>query len=142
MVWRWALPSAELSAWVQHALCSVAPLKECARNVWQGCAPLKILESMAAAVPVIASNLSPVRELMQDGVEGRLIAPDRPAELSRAIRVLHAYPARAMGERGRARVHDELTWEHALARLRAVYHTLAPALPSRDDTLLSPLSLT
>ncbi len=129
IVWHWALSTRELAPWVEHAELSLAPLRECARNVTQGCAPLKILESLAAGVPVVASNLPPVRELIDDGAEGRLIAPDRPAELARAIRVLSAYPERrrAMGERGRARVARDFSWEGSLARLRAVYRAIDPA---------------
>jgi len=123
IVWRWELSTAELQPWIAHAQLSLAPLRECARNVTQGCAPLKILESMAAGVPVIASDLPPVRELIRDGVEGRLVAPDRPAELARAIRVLMAYPdrRRALGERARERVAAEFTWERSLRTLRGVY---------------------
>ncbi len=127
--WHWALPYAELMPWVAHAELSLAPLRACARNVAQGCAPLKILESMAAGVPVLASDLPPVRELLRDGVEGRLVAPDRPAELARAIRVLMAYPERrkAMGAKGRERVEGEFTWQHALQRLREVYRRVEAA---------------
>ena len=60
----------------------------------QGCAPLKILESMASGMPVVASDLPAVRELLADGEHGRLVAPDRPGELARAIRVLLDFPER------------------------------------------------
>jgi len=43
--WFVALEEPDLAAWRAHAVASVAPLTECARNVMQGCAPLKILES-------------------------------------------------------------------------------------------------
>jgi glycosyltransferase involved in cell wall biosynthesis len=125
-IWRWELSAAQLQPWLAHAQLSLAPLRECARNVSQGCAPLKILESMAAGVPVIASDLPPVRELIRDGVEGRLVAPDRPAELARAIRVLMAYPERrrALGDQARARVAAQFTWERSLHALRGVYENV------------------
>jgi len=121
--WRHLVPHDDVAGWLAHAEISVAPLTGCARNLDQGCAPLKILESMAAGVPVVASDLPAVRELMSDGVHGRLVAADRPAELARALRILLEYPeaARAMGERGRERVRDGLTWEASRARLREVY---------------------
>jgi glycosyltransferase involved in cell wall biosynthesis len=129
MQWHWQLSAAELTPWVAHADLSIAPLRECARNVVQGCAPLKILESMACGVPVIASDLPPVRELLCDGREGRLIAPDRPAELARAIRVLMAYPEqrKTLGARARERVAQEFTWDAALMQLRALYRAIDPA---------------
>lgn len=124
--WRFQLPHDEVAGWLAGAAISVAPLTGCARNLDQGCAPLKILESMAAGVPVVASDLPAVRELMTDGEHGRLITADRPAELARTLRVLLEYPdaGRAMGERARARIADGLTWRHSRDRLAEVYRTL------------------
>jgi len=123
IVWHWELSAADLQPWVAHAELSLAPLRECARNVLQGCAPLKILESMAAGVPVVASDLPPVREIVRDGIDGRLVAPDRPAELARAIRILIAYPERrrALAASARERVAGQFTWERSLRMLRGVY---------------------
>jgi len=127
--WHFALPEEELACWRDHALVSLAPLKDCSRNAHQGCAPLKILESMAAGVPVIASDLPAVRELLTDGEHGRLVAPDRPGELARAIRVLLDFPERRaeMGRSARAHVAAELTWEASVTRLRALYGERIPA---------------
>jgi glycosyltransferase involved in cell wall biosynthesis len=126
LVWRFTLPHAEVAAWLAGAELSVAPLTGCARNVDQGCAPLKVLESMAAGTPVVASGLPAVREIMSDGEHGRLVAPDRPAELARAVRVLLEYPdtARAMGERGRRRVREEFAWSAAREKMTAIYRSL------------------
>ncbi|MEU9024348.1 glycosyltransferase [Actinomadura sp. NPDC048394] len=127
--WRFALPHPEVAAWLAHAAVSVAPLTGCARNLDQGCAPLKVIESMAAGVPVVASDLPAVRELMADGEHGRLVPADRPAELARAVRILLEYPgeAAAMGARARARVAGGLTWTRSRARLAEVYRTIAPS---------------
>lgn len=131
--WRFGLRHNEIGAWLTHAECSVAPLTDCPRNVVQGCCPLKVLESMAAATPVVASDLPAVREIVEDGVHGRLVRPDRPAELARAIRVLTEYPEQRaeMGRRGREHIARELTWEHNRDRLRAVYeHVTRAGRPS------------
>jgi len=121
--WHFALPEDELACWREHALLSLAPLRDCSRNVAQGCAPLKILESMASGVPVVASDLPAVRELVEDGVHGRLVAPDRPGELARAIRVLLDFPERRaqMGRAAQARVAAGLTWRQSTDRLRGLY---------------------
>lgn len=132
VLWRWELPSHELKPWLANALLTVAPLRAGERNVEQGCAPLKILESLAAGVPVVASDLQPVREIVTDGVEGRLVPPDRPAELARAIRLLLHLPGvrAAMAEAARDRAARELSWERSLALLTDVYRSLrAPAAP-------------
>jgi glycosyltransferase involved in cell wall biosynthesis len=126
--WRFALPEHELAPWREHALASLAPLRDCARNVAQGCAPLKVLESMASGVPVLASDLPVVRELMEDGGQGLLVPPDRPGELARAVRTLLDFPERsaAMGAAGRARVEQRFTWSAAVAALDDLYAVLEP----------------
>jgi glycosyltransferase involved in cell wall biosynthesis len=124
--WHFALPEDELAPWREHAAASLAPLRDCARNVAQGCAPLKVLESMASGVPVLASDLPVVHELMDDGAQGLLVAPDRPGELARAVRTLLDHPDRAaaMGAAGRARVAERFSWEASGAALREVYASL------------------
>ena len=115
-------PSEELASWREHALISLAPLRDCSRNSVQGCAPLKILESMAAGVPVIASDLPVVRELISDGVQGgssRRTARRARARDPRAARL----PADARGDGSRRPRADRggLSWERSTARLRELY---------------------
>jgi glycosyltransferase involved in cell wall biosynthesis len=135
VVWRHGLGRAELAAWIAHACASVAPLTECSRNLDQGCAPLKILEAMALGVPVVASDLPAVREILSPGVEGRLVHPDRPSELARALRIVLEFPAaaRALGEQGQKRQQRDFTWTASLTRLRALYSSLLQA-PSLEAT--------
>lgn len=123
MTWNVALSADELQPWLQHAVASIAPLSDCARNVVQGCSPLKVLESMAAGVAVIASDLPAVREIVTDRVEGLLVPPDRPDALARAMRIAYQYPQlrHDLGARGRERIAQSLTWEHATRRLVEVY---------------------
>lgn len=47
--------------------------------------PLKLFEYMAANIPVIASDLPAIREILHHGVNGYLIRPEGTEELSRAI---------------------------------------------------------
>jgi glycosyltransferase involved in cell wall biosynthesis len=127
IVWKYALEEPELAAWRQHAAVSVAPLTDSPRNVVQGCAPLKILESMASGAAVVASDLPPVRELIADRENGWLVHPDRPAELARAIRILLDHPplARAMGEHARRTIEERYTWERSTRALAQVYLRVA-----------------
>lgn len=129
IVWRFALEEEELSAWRQHAVVSLAPLTDSPRNVEQGCAPLKILESMASGVAVIASNVPPVREIIRDRENGWLVHPDRPSELARAIRILldDRPRARAMGAAARETIADRFTWERSTDMLRREYRRLKGA---------------
>jgi glycosyltransferase involved in cell wall biosynthesis len=124
--WHHQLPHREIAAWLAHAQVSLAPLADCRRNVDQGCCPLKVLESMAAGTAVVASDLAAVRELVTDRVHGRLVAPDRPAELARAVRVLLEVPGEAdrLGAAGRDHVAASLTWDHSRDAQLAVYRQL------------------
>ena len=140
VIWRWELPSSELEPWLSNALLSIAPLRACSRNIEQGCAPLKILESLAAGVPVVASDLPPVREIVTDGAEGRLVTPDRPADLARAIRVLLHFPEiRAeMAVAARERATRDFTWDRSLSLLKGVYRSLRPAAAAPSFTNPTP----
>lgn len=128
--WLYRLPESDLAPWRANALLSVAPLIECSRNLEQGCCPLKILESMASGVPVVASDLPVVRELVTDGVHGRLVRPGRPSELARAIRSLLDHPDRLaeMGRTAQAHIAQHYTWPHTTHRLATLYHDLGIAL--------------
>jgi glycosyltransferase involved in cell wall biosynthesis len=121
--WQYALEEPQLAAWRQHAMLSVAPLTDSPRNVLQGCAPLKILESMASGTAVVASNVAPVRELIQDRENGWLVHPERPAELARAIRILLEHPqlTKQLGANARRTIEDHYTWDRATGALRSAY---------------------
>jgi glycosyltransferase involved in cell wall biosynthesis len=123
VLWLFQLPREELIPWQNHALLALAPLTESPRNLEQGCCPLKILEAMAAGVPVVASDLPAVRELLRDGVDGLLVGPDRPANFARAVRVLIEYPERIreMGDNARRRIAGQFTWEQTTTQLAALY---------------------
>jgi glycosyltransferase involved in cell wall biosynthesis len=137
ILWHFELHGAELAAWVQHAEVSVAPLTDSPRNVLQGCAPLKIVESMAAGVTVVASDVPPVRELVTDRENGWLVHPDRPGELARALRILLDHPplARRLGAAARRTIEERFTWERSSAALRTLYESLDGKGVAADVTL-------
>jgi glycosyltransferase involved in cell wall biosynthesis len=136
IVWHYELHGAELAGWVQHAAVSVAPLTDSPRNVVQGCAPLKIVESMAAGTAVVASDVPPVRELITDRENGWLVHPDRPGELARALRILLDQPAlaRRLGEAARATIERDFTWERSTNALRALYGSLDGKGAAADES--------
>ena len=67
--------------------------------------PVSILEAMAAGLPVVASDVGGVRELVVDGETGLLVAPADDEALARALgRLLaDAELRRRMGAAGRTR---------------------------------------
>ena len=52
---------------------------------WYENQPLSVLESFAAGVPVVASALGGLTELVQPGINGQLVGADAPAALASAI---------------------------------------------------------
>jgi glycosyltransferase involved in cell wall biosynthesis len=69
-------------------------------------APLSVLEAMAAGLPVVASAVGGVPELVEDGVTGVLVAPGDPAALAAVLERLLADGdlRRRLGAAGRERV--------------------------------------
>ncbi|MGD1842635.1 MAG: glycosyltransferase family 4 protein [Thermonemataceae bacterium] len=123
IIWQYQLKKRPLYNWISGALFSVAPLSACSRNVEQGCSPLKILESMALGIPVVASDLPVVREIVSNDRIGKLVRPDRPAELARAMRLLLDYPdlTKKMGKNAKRHIQENFTWESKKQQLIRLY---------------------
>jgi len=75
--------------------------------------PNVVLEAFAAGTPVVATAVGGTPEVVEDGESGYLVPPGDPSALARRmLDVLGDEPRRrAMGERGRARVRGEFTFE-------------------------------
>ena len=85
--------------------------------------PITILEAMAVALPVVASRVGGIAELVDDGVSGRLVEPDDVAALAQALTPLVADPHQraAMGRAGVARVAARFDAAQAGAEMVALY---------------------
>lgn len=124
-IWHHQLNKPVLNTWIKNAMLSIAPLRECSRNIQQGCSPLKIYESMACGTAVIASDLPVSREILDDNVTGKLVPPDRPQELSRAIRILIEYPQvrQKLAQNGLKYIQTVANWDVVKNKLESVYTT-------------------
>ncbi|HEY9376031.1 MAG TPA: glycosyltransferase family 4 protein, partial [Jiangellaceae bacterium] len=87
---------------------------------------LSVLEAMASGLPVVASRLGGVPEIVVDGDTGFLVEPGNVDELHDRLRLLLDDPALAaeMGRRGRDLVLQRFTWEHCAARCLSAYQEL------------------
>jgi glycosyltransferase involved in cell wall biosynthesis len=86
--------------------------------------PTAILEAMAASVPVVASDVGGIGELVRDGVTGTLVAgpPSAPAFADALAALLEdGARRRRLGSAGRERFEQEFTAAHWVQRLREVY---------------------
>lgn len=126
LIWKLKISQNTVAQWLTGAALSIAPLVECARNLTQGCCPLKIIESMATATPIIASDLPVVRELLTHNQTAWLVRPDRPSELARAIRILlaHDEDRARLAKNARDKFMRELTWQISTQALTSIYQTL------------------
>jgi len=75
--------------------------------------PVVVLEAMAAARPVVASDVSGMPLAIADGVSGLLVPERDPAALAGAVAGLLTDPERArrLGAEARRRVEEELNWD-------------------------------
>ncbi|HNS64376.1 MAG TPA: glycosyltransferase, partial [Anaerolineaceae bacterium] len=87
--------------------------------------PNVILESFTCGVPVIASNLGGMAELVQDGRGGMLFAPGDARDLARQVERLIADPA--LLSRLREGIPPVRTVEDEMDELEAIYCQLAAA---------------
>lgn len=85
-----------------------------------------LLESMAAGLPVVATNVGGNPEIVQDGETGLLVPPRDPAAMADAIiRVLEAPEmAKRFGGAGRERVMKHFSLETVIRRTSELYMML------------------
>jgi glycosyltransferase involved in cell wall biosynthesis len=71
--------------------------------------PLALLEAMACGLPALASDIGGVRDIVEDGRNGRLAPPNDAAAWTRLLdeTVRRPEETRALGEAGRATVLDK-----------------------------------
>lgn len=107
----------EVAGVLSAARASVVP------SVWFENAPMSVLESLAAGIPVVASRIGGIPELVEDGREGLLVQPGAVSELADALRRLEDDDrlARSLGEAGRARAARQFSKASHLEGLLAVY---------------------
>jgi glycosyltransferase involved in cell wall biosynthesis len=85
--------------------------------------PFAILEGMAASLPVLASAIYGIPELIVHGETGYLLRPGDVGELGARVEELLRDPARrcALGEAGRRRYAERFTAERMAGRTAAIY---------------------
>jgi glycosyltransferase involved in cell wall biosynthesis len=86
--------------------------------------PRALLEAAACGRAILTTDVPGCRALVRDGVEGRVVPPDDPAALARAMADLAADPARlaAMGAAARRRILEGGFTEAAVAAAVARLH--------------------
>ncbi len=85
-----------------------------------------LLEAASSGVPIVASNVGGIPEIVRDGVNGLLVSPNDPAELTNAINAMLEDNKRRMdmGNAGRELVLNEFTIARMVDRNLAIYKNL------------------
>jgi len=88
--------------------------------------PVVLMEAMAAAVPVVATDIAGVPELVEHGASGLLVAPGDADALAAAIAQLLSDPDRArdMGRHGAKYVRREFDIETSARQLATLFENL------------------
>jgi glycosyltransferase involved in cell wall biosynthesis len=86
--------------------------------------PYAILEAGLAGLPVIASNVGGIPEIIADGVSGVLIDPTEPETLLNALDIMSNAELRTqLGIELKRRVQHIFTLDHMLEKTRALYES-------------------
>lgn len=91
--------------------------------------PMVLLEAMALGVPIVASHVGGIPEILEDRREAVLVPPNEPQALARAIGVL----AESSGLRAqliraaRVRVETQFSIQSSAAKMREMYRSISDA---------------
>lgn len=96
-------------------VCPLQPVPKFVRNI-----PVKVFEYWACGMPVVASDLPPIRPFFRHAQTGLVYSPADADRLSQAIAWLldHPQAAARMGRRGRALVEQRLNNRGEIQKLR------------------------
>jgi glycosyltransferase involved in cell wall biosynthesis len=106
----------DVAAWLERATVLVHPAR------WEGFG-LGVLEAMLAGLPVVASNVSSLPELVVDAETGYLVGPDDPSALAHSV--VRALEMPSLGAAGRERARQEFSVDRMAARTAELYARLA-----------------
>jgi glycosyltransferase involved in cell wall biosynthesis len=90
--------------------------------------PNSVVEAMASGLPVVASGVGGLLELVEPGRTGLLVAPDDPAALADAIDTLADDPARAraLGDRAQRTITEHYSFDRMVRAFENLYGSLLP----------------
>jgi glycosyltransferase involved in cell wall biosynthesis len=92
---------------------------------WEGM-PNVLLEALAAGVPVVATDVEGVRDIVEDAVSGVIVPRESTFELRTAVTRLLADPplASKLAAAGQRRVRSDFTWERVTEQYTQLWSRL------------------
>ena len=109
----------DVTAWLSSLDVFVLP------SLWEGL-PNALLEAMALGLPVVASAVDGVPEVVQDGKNGLLVAPRQPAALAKKLGELSGDAAlrQRLGAEAQKTVFEKFTLARMIGEYEALYASL------------------
>lgn len=116
----------ELAGWADDPLAEIAEMDVYVVSAVTETTNLSLLEAMALGLPVVATSVGGIPDVVADGESGLLVPPHRPDELAQAVVRLVGDPAlrQSMGAAGRARFEAGFMLERMLSAHRGLYEEL------------------
>jgi glycosyltransferase involved in cell wall biosynthesis len=137
--WLGTIPYAESPALVAGSLAAVVP-KADAPSSRYGLSPLKFFEALACGVPIVASDLPGLGDVIRAHECGVTFAAGDPRALARSVAWLAEHPAmaREMGSRGRDAAVAFYSWDARAGQTDQVLRNLATRRSSRANSAVRP----
>lgn len=128
-----AVPHESVSGWMAEMDIAVAPYPQLDSDSFYF-SPLKILEYMAAGLPIVASRLGDIPDIVRHNVEGLLVEPSSPQALVDAWERLAQAPRTALrlSRQAAQRAADQFTWRQVVDQ--SIEWGLAASCGSRFQT--------
>lgn len=110
----------------------------CLPSLWESFG-LVLLEAMAYAKPIVATDVGGIPDVILNGETGLLVSPRDPASLSKAMIYFLTHPeiALEMGRRGRARLSERFTLENMIQRYEDFYLKIFQERCNENDAVLT-----
>ena len=89
--------------------------------------PIALLEAMSVKLPVVATRVGGIPEVLEDGKNGLLVPPGDVGALEAALRRLASDPEQRerLGSAGQAQVHSRFTLDEMARQVEEVYSDIA-----------------
>ena len=118
IVWHGPLPRPAVARLMSEADVVVQPSVPTRRGSREGI-PVSLMEGMSCGLPAVASRISGIPELVDDGGSGILVPPENPGALADALERIASDPElrRRMGRAARAKVLESFDLSRNASRL-------------------------
>lgn len=124
-----AIPHADVIKQIKGSAMLILP------SEWYEAFPHVILEAFACGVPILASRIGTLPDVIRDGVSGLLFDPGQAADLAAKVEWIIDHPeaAQRIGAQGRTQYKAEYTADRNYERLLEIYRGLMAAEHATQD---------